>query len=160
MSRTTKKGVYNATEIAEILVKKFPGRFKDLDSAKRRVHYARARLGIEDINGKKNFMQFSRNDTERIIEDIALGKPCVNGKTRKPANRSNGTRAQQVSLFDALTDESIIDWLDPYTLTGKKTTPVVEDEPLTAEELANRIDYLLAEITDTIHALINTIKEA
>lgn len=159
MSRTTKKGVYTANEIAEILIKKFPGRFKDLDSAKRRVHYARARLGIEDINGKRNFMQFSRNDTERIIEDIALGKPCTNGKTRKPARKAAIARAQQVSLFDALTDESIIDWLDPYTLTGKKTELNLKDEPMTKDELVERIESLFGTLAELITELGNRITE-
>lgn len=170
MSKTFKKGLYTTAEIAAIVFKKCPGRFKNLESAKRRVSYARARLGIADINGKKNFQQFSRVDTERILADIINGKPCKNGKTRKPPRRARVTDATQLSIFDdpginidgegVRFDPNVIDWLESYTPNSKKTTPVIDDEPLTAEELANRLDYLLAEITDTIHALINTIKEA
>ena len=162
MSRTFKKGLYTTAEIAEIVYKKLPGRFKNIDSAKRRVSYARARLGISDINGKKNFQQFSRIDTEKIIKDIVNGQPCRNGKNRKPPRRAKVTGATQLSMFDdsgVFFDERVIDWLEPYTPNSPRTAPVVDDEPLTAEELANRLDYLLDEITDTIHALINTIKE-
>lgn len=173
MSKTFKKGLYTTAEIAAIVYKKCPGRFKNIESAKRRVSYARARLGIADINGKKNFQQFSIKDTERILADIINGKPCKNGKTRKPPRRARVTDATQISIFDdarivdprggesgVIFDESVIDWLELYTPNSKKAAPVIdEDEPLTAEELANRLDYLLAEITDTIHALINTITE-
>lgn len=189
MSKTFKKGLYTTAEIAAIVFKKCPGRFKNIESAKRRVSYARARLGIADINGKKNFQQFSIKDTERILADIINGKPCKNGKTRKPPRRARVTDAIQISIFDdarivdprggergvicaefpapRINDDgegvrfepNVIDWLEPYTPNSKKTTPVIADEPLTAEDLADRLDYLLDEITDTIHALINTIKE-
>ena len=104
-------------------------------------------------------MQFSRNDTERIIEDIALGKPCTNDKTRKPARKAAIARAQQVSLFDALTDESIIDWLDPYTLTGKKTELNLKDEPMTKDELVERIESLFGTLAELIAELGNRITE-
>ena len=145
MSRNYKKGIYTLQEITEELIKRNPGRFKNEASAYSSVKQATKDLAIEDINGKKKYKQIAARDAERILEHLGGKKR----RTRAPK------KATQVSLFD----EGVVDWLEPYTPNHKATAPAYKDEPITADEIAERLELLLAAITDTVDELIKKIKE-
>ena len=130
MPKKYKKGVYTTEEIALIAMRLFPGRFKHLESAKRRVNYARAKLGITDINGKQHYMQFTIDDMERIISHIENGEPCRNGKTRRKAYYKLRSKAEQISLFD----DDGVSWIEPDDI--KAVPPPV----CTSQEKADAIE--------------------
>lgn len=127
MSINYSKGVYTLKEIAEILLKKCPGRFASLDSANAMARNAARALGITDINGKKRCKLITANDAKAIINEIA-------SKKRKSAAVPKG-KPGQMSLFD---DEPL-EWLDPYTVhaTKKAPEPIALPVPngLTAEQV-------------------------
>ena len=67
------KGVYTLEEIGEIVLKKCPDRFKNLNSAYASVKITANELGIGDINGKKRNKLISARDAERIVNAL-MGK--------------------------------------------------------------------------------------
>lgn len=70
MAKTAKKGTFTFKELGEIIMRKYPGKFKDLASASVQCAHVAQRLGIEDINGKKKYKQITASDAERVLEDM------------------------------------------------------------------------------------------
>ena len=147
-----KKGVYTLDEIADFIIKTNPGRFKNHASAYASVKTTARELGVGDINGKKRCKLIAARDVERIVSRLdgmrrkSPGKP----KANKPK------RAEQVTLFD----EGVLDWLEPYTPdVSKDPEPIVTDEPMTARDLAAKVDRCLAELGELITAYFNAVKE-
>ena len=137
MARNYSKGTYTVNEIAEIVFKKCPGRFKDVSIAHRQVNKMMAKLGIGDINGKKRCMYISANDTDRLIEAI------VNSRTRKTKKPG-----EQINLAEIMTQKDPVKWMEPYTPHAKKNEeeePTAEAEPVpTAEQVAAVADLVRA----------------
>lgn len=70
MAKSAKKGTYTFNELGAIIMKKYPGKFKDLKSASVQVAHVAQRLKIEDINGKKKYKQITASDADRVLEDM------------------------------------------------------------------------------------------
>jgi hypothetical protein len=124
--RNYSKGTYTVGEIAQIVFKKCPGRFKSVSIAHRQVNKTMAKLGIGDINGKKRCMLITLTDAEKVITEI------VNGRTKKRR------KAEQVSLAEFF-DADQVEWLEPYTPHTKKKEeqapePAPTPEGMTAEQ--------------------------
>ena len=128
MARNYSKGTYTVNEIAEIVFKKCPGRFKDVRIAHRQVNKMMAKLGIGDINGKRRCMLITATDTARLIDAI------VNSRTRKTKKPG-----EQINLAEIMTQKDPVKWMEPYTPHAKKNEeePTAEAEPVpTAEQVA------------------------
>lgn len=135
MARNYSKGTYTVNEIAEIVFKKCPGRFKDVSIAHRQVNKMMAKLGIKDINGKRRCMFITATDTARLIDAI------VNSRTRKTKKPG-----EQISLPEILNGKPLA-FLDPYTprdLTEKESEEEPAPEELTAEQVAAVADLVRA----------------
>ena len=127
MARNYSKGTYTVNEIAEIVFKKCPGRFKDVSIAQRQVNKMMAKLGIKDINGKRRYMFITATDTARLVDAI------VNSRTRKTKKPG-----EQIDLAEFMTQKNPTKWADPYTPHAKKNEeePTAEAEPVpTAEQV-------------------------
>ena len=66
-----KKEVYTLYEIADILFDKFPGRYKNIQSARACVRGTARALGVGDINGKGRYKLIARVDAVKVIEEIS-----------------------------------------------------------------------------------------
>lgn len=99
-------------ELAEKVMKKYPGRYLNIASAKATISYVAKKLGITDVNGKKNYINYSMNDADRIIEYLSLNQsPTVENK-------------DQVSLDEiVMPDEPIISSPTITTVTAITETP-------------------------------------
>lgn len=115
MARNYSKGTYTVNEIAEIVFKKCPGRFKDVGIAHRQVNKMMQKLGIKDINGKRRCMLITATDTARLVDAI------VNSRTRKTKKPG-----EQIGLAEFMTQKNPTEWADPYTPHAKKDE---EEEP-------------------------------
>ena len=128
MSRKFDKDVYTLEEIGEIVLKRCPNRFKNLNSAYASVKIVANRLGIEDINGKKRNKLISARDTETILAELEGLKKGKRKKAEKTALNGEVAPAEhapeQVSLFD----DSVLDWLEPYTPNHKDETAALDEE--------------------------------
>lgn len=128
MSKVFKKEVYTLEEIGEMILKKCPNRFKNLNSAYASAKIVANRLGIEDINGKKRNKLIAARDAERILAELQDMKKGRRKKAEKTALNTEPTpvehSSEQVSIFDP----NIIDWLEPYTPNSKKETAACADE--------------------------------
>lgn len=137
MARNYSKGTYTVNEIAEIVFKKCPGRFKDVSIAHRQVNKMMAKLGIKDINGKRRCMFITATDTARLVDAI------VNSRTRKTKKPG-----EQIDLAEFMTQKNPTKWADPYTPHAKKNEeeePTAEAEPVpTAEQVAAVADLVRA----------------
>lgn len=127
--RNYSKGIFTTSEIAEIVMKKCPGRFASVAVGQRQVNKTIKKLGISDINGKKRCLQISKIDADRIVDTI------VNGRTR-----IRRRKAEQVDLGEFLSGEDKVDWLEPYMPHVKKKEPKKEqpapvDNGMTAEQV-------------------------
>lgn len=134
MARNYSKGTYTVNEIAEIVFKKCPGRFKDVSIAHRQVNKMMAKLGIKDINGKRRCMFITATDTARLIDAI------VNSRTRKTKKPG-----EQISLPEILNGKPLA-FLDPYTprnLTEEEPEEPTPEE-FTAEQVAAVVDLVRA----------------
>lgn len=67
MAKNSAKATYTLTELGEIVMRKFPGHYKDIKNAASTVSYFANRLEIKDINGKKKFKHIAAADAEKII---------------------------------------------------------------------------------------------
>lgn len=135
MARNYSKGTYTVNEIAEIVFKKCPGRFKDVSIAHRQVNKMMAKLGIKDINGKRRCMLITATDTARLVDAI------VNSRTRKTKKPG-----EQISLPEILNGKPLA-FLDPYTprnLTEEEPEAEPAPEELTAEQVAAVADLVRA----------------
>lgn len=120
MARNYSKGTYTVNEIAEIVFKKCPGRFKDVGIAHRQVNKMMQKLGIKDINGKRRCMLITATDTARLVDAI------VNSRTRKTKKPG-----EQIGLAEFMTQKNPTEWADPYTPHAKKDE---EEEPAAEAE--------------------------
>lgn len=143
MARNYSKGTYTVNEIAEIVFKKCPGRFKDVSIAHRQVNKMMAKLGIGDINGKKRCMYISANDTDRLIEAI------VNSRTRKTKKPG-----EQINLAEIMTQKDPVKWMEPYTPHAKKNE---EEEPTAEAEHVPTAEQVAA-VADLVRAWERVIK--
>ena len=148
MSRNYSKGVFTLEEISQMVLDKFPGRFKNLKSAYATVKATVTELGIEDINGKKRYKLISARDADRVLARIR-----EKARVKKTAPKAEKkTKAVQVSLFD----KGVVDWLEPYTQhvekdENKKASTGISSEEL--EELRDRLANIAAELIDIIDDL-------
>ena len=138
MARNYSKGTYTVNEIAEIVFKKCPGRFKDVSIAHRQVNKMMAKLGIKDINGKRRCMFITATDTARLVDAI------VNSRTRKTKKPG-----EQINLAEIMTQKNPVKWMEPYTPHAKKNEeeePTAEPAPeeFTAEQVAAVADLVRA----------------
>lgn len=137
MARNYSKGTYTVNEIAEIVFKKCPGRFKDVGIAHRQVNKMMQKLGIKDINGKRRCMLITATDTARLVDAI------VNSRTRKTKKPG-----EQIGLAEFMTQKNPTEWADPYTPHAQKNEeeePTAEAEPVpTAEQVAAVADLVRA----------------
>lgn len=67
MAKNSAKATYTLTELGEIVMRKFPGHYKDIKNAASTVSYFANRLEIKDINGKKKFKHIAAADAEKIL---------------------------------------------------------------------------------------------
>lgn len=136
MARNYSKGTYTVNEIAEIVLKKCPGRYKDVSIAHRQINKMMAKLGIKDINGKKRCMFITATDTDRLVDAI------VNSRTRKTKKPG-----EQINLAEIMTQKDPVKWLEPYTGTREELEikPTEEAEPVpTAEQVEAVADLVRA----------------
>lgn len=141
MARNYSKGTYTVNEIAEIVFKKCPGRFKDVSIAHRQVNKMMAKLGIKDINGKRRCMFITATDTARLIDAI------VNSRTRKTKKPG-----EQISLPEILNGKPLA-FLDPYT--PRNLTEEEPEEPAPEEFTAEQV----AAVADLVRAWKRVVKE-
>ena len=141
MARNYSKGTYTVNEIAEIVFKKCPGRFKDVSIAHRQVNKMMAKLGIKDINGKRRCMFITATDTARLVDAI------VNSRTRKTKKPG-----EQISLPEILNGKPLA-FLDPYT--PRNLTEEEQEEPAPEEFTAEQV----AAVADLVRAWKRVIKE-
>lgn len=138
MSKVFKKEVYTLEEIGEMILKKCPNRFKNLNSAYASAKIVANRLGIEDINGKKRNKLIAARDAERILAELQDMKKGRRKKAEKTVLNTEPTpvegSSEQVSLFD----EGIIDWLEPYTPNSKKEKAACDEEEAEVPEVDPR----------------------
>ena len=129
MSKKLEKDVYTLEEIGELILKKCPNRFKNLNSAYASAKIVANRLGVEDINGKKRNKLIAARDAQRILDELQDMKKGKRKKAEKSELKAETTAierpAEQVSLFD----ESVLDWLEPYTphSNGETAAETAED---------------------------------
>lgn len=134
MSKKLEKDVYTLEEIGELILKKCPNRFKNLNSAYASAKIVANRLGVEDINGKKRNKLIAARDAQRILDELQDMKKGKRKKAEKTELRAETTPVEcfkdaltdkkQVSLFD----ESVLDWLEPYTPHSNGETAALEAE--------------------------------
>ena len=141
MARNYSKGTYTVNEIAEIVFKKCPGRFKDVSIAHRQVNKMMTKLGIKDINGKRRCMFITATDTARLVDAI------VNSRTRKTKKPG-----EQISLPEILNGKPLA-FLDPYT--PRNLTEEEQEEPAPEEFTAEQV----AAVADLVRAWKRVIKE-
>ena len=65
------KATVSMKELGIWLFKRYPKHFKNEKSAMATIHYFKKRLGIEDINGHKNYQQISLQDAKRLKESVS-----------------------------------------------------------------------------------------
>ena len=136
MARNYSKGTYTVNEIAEIVFKKCPGRYKDVSIAHRQINKMMAKLGIKDINGKKRCMFITATDKDLLVDAI------VNSRTRKTKKPG-----EQINLAEIMTQKDPVKWMEPYTPHTKKNEEEPEEpapEELTAEQVAAVADLVRA----------------
>lgn len=116
MQKGIKKGVYTLYELGAQALKKWPGRWKNQESAYASVKAAAQRLEIGDINGKKKYKLIAAIDAARILEELARTwkkKPQhgqadlfsllpAEGPAVITANPDKLTKEEKQSFFDAL----------------------------------------------------------
>ena len=141
MARNYSKGTYTVNEIAEIVFKKCPGRFKDVSIAHRQVNKMMAKLGIKDINGKRRCMFITATDTARLVDAI------VNSRTRKTKKPG-----EQISLPEILNGKPLA-FLDPYT--PRNLTEEEPEKPAPEEFTAEQV----AAVADLVRAWKRVVKE-
>lgn len=143
MARNYSKGTYTVNEIAEIVFKKCPGRFKDVGIAHRQVNKMMQKLGIKDINGKRRCMLITATDTARLVDAI------VNSRTRKTKKPG-----EQIGLAEFMTQKNPTEWADPYTPHAKKNE---EEEPTAEAEHVPTAEQVAA-VADLVRAWERVIK--
>lgn len=127
MSRNYSKGTYTVGEIAEIVMKKNPGRFKNVRIAHRQVNKTMVKMQIGDINGKKRCMIIAAKDAERLVE-------AISNSPRKKIKRG------QVSIFEDFGD-SPADVFNKYTPhVKKKEDPEKHSLPVPAGLTAEQVE--------------------
>ena len=70
MAKESKKGVFTLNEIGAHALKKWPGRWKNQESAYASVKATAQRLEIGDINGKQKYKLIAAKDAARILEEL------------------------------------------------------------------------------------------
>ena len=103
MAKDSKKFVFTLNEIGGHAFKKWPGRWKNQESAYASVKAIAQRLEIGDINGKKKYKLIAAKDAARILEELT--------KTEKKKAKHG-----QADLFSLLPAE---DHKEKKTLTLK-----------------------------------------
>lgn len=123
-----KKDVYTLYEIADILFEKFPGRYKNIQSARACVRGTARALGVGDINGKGRYKLIARVDAVKVIEEIS-------GLKRR--NRGGKGQTDLFEIFPELAPEDYeapkVEAPKVVTLPYKPNTP--EPEPITSAEI-------------------------
>ena len=70
MAKKTKQYVFTLNEIGYHAFKKWPGRWKNQESAYASVKAVAQRLEIGDINGKQKYKLIAAKDAARILEEL------------------------------------------------------------------------------------------
>lgn len=99
----TSKATYTFEELAAILMKRYPGRYTTLKSAKAALYPAAKNFGISDINGKKNYKIVSKADGERMLDYITLTR--WNTKRQTPLERAARRTQRAAELSDELAEK-------------------------------------------------------
>ena len=147
----TSKATYTFEELAAILMKRYPGRYTTLKSAKAALYPAAKNFGISDINGKKNYKIVSKADGERMLDYISLTR--WNTKRQTPLERAARRTQRAAELAEEL---------------AEKHSPKLEDVKAKDEYLTVKADECLTIKTapalpfeDYLKTLINeAVKEA
>ena len=101
----TSKATYTFEELAAILMKRYPGRYTTLKSAKAALYPAAKNFGISDINGKKNYKIVSKADGERMLDYIKLTR--WNTKRQTPLERAARRTQRAAELSEEPTEKHI-----------------------------------------------------
>lgn len=106
MAKESKKFVFTLNEIGGHAFKKWPGRWKNQESAYASVKAIAQRLEIGDINGKKKYKLIAAKDAARILEELTKTE-------RKKAKHG------QADLFSLLHEEPAALVVNPEKVTDE-----------------------------------------
>lgn len=145
MSRNYSKGTYTVGEIAEIVMKKNPGRFKNVRIAHRQVNKTMVKMQIGDINGKKRCMLIPAKDAERLVEAITNSprKKIKRGQVSifEDLGRGRESDPTTAAIASELFGDSPADVFDKYTPhVKKKEAPEKTILPIPAGLTAEQVD--------------------
>lgn len=130
----TSKATYTFEELGAILMKRYPGRYTTIQSAKAALYPVAKALGISDINGKKNYKIVSKADGDRMLDYIELTR--WNTKRQTPLERAARRTQRAAELSEELADK-----YSPKLEEVKEEA----DKPDKAEQIKTRIEKILAE---------------
>lgn len=136
----TSKATYTFEELGAILMKRYPGRYTTIQSAKAALYPVAKALGISDINGKKNYKIVSKADGDRMLDYIELTR--WNTKRQTPLERAARRTQRAAELSEELADK-----YSPKLEEVKEEA----DKPDKAEQIKTRIEKILAENPQPVH---------
>lgn len=147
MAKNAKKGTYTFNELGAIVMKKYPGKFKDLKSASVQVAHVAQRLKIEDINGKRKYKQITASDADRILEDMR--------ESYEKHPRTHSTPLERMAKQDEAT-EFLKNLVEPQAVTSEQiglvglSDPIHDSMALSRKEIEKEENALKAEIAKAL----------
>lgn len=135
MAKDSKKFVFTLNEIGGHAFKKWPGRWKNQESAYASVKAIAQRLEIGDINGKKKYKLIAAKDAARILEEL----------TKTERKKAKHGQADLFSLLPAeepaalvVNPEKVTDEIKKQIADSLKAGPV---EVLTVQPATSSEEY-------------------
>lgn len=121
MAKNAKKGTYTFNELGAIVMKKYPGKFKDLKSASVQVAHVAQRLKIEDINGKRKYKQITASDADRVLEDMR--------ESYEKHPRKHATPLEKLAKKETAT-EFLRNLVEPQPIPSERNEEIAKAEPV------------------------------
>ena len=139
-----KKEVYTLYEIADILFDKFPGRYKNIQSARACVRGTARALGVGDINGKGRYKLIARVDAVKVIEEIS-------GLKRR--NRNGNGQTDIFEIFPELAPDDYGTTPEPITTEPKPIKSAV----MPADPLLTRLGTAAGILEDALRVFLDCL---
>ena len=140
-----KKYTYTFKEIAEDVMKKLPGHYKNFDSANATVRATARELGINDINGKGKYKIVPAVQAEIIL------KAVIERATRRPYTPSTpieqeirrAEKAESVTVKEETTSEIFTIPQNPIPSVPIEKKTIVDDFELRRKRFYTDVNYFL-----------------
>lgn len=154
MAKESRKGIFTLNEIGAHALKKWPGRWKNQESAYASVKATAQRLEIGDINGKQKYKLIAAKDAARILEELT--------KHQKKTPQHG-----QADLFSLLPAEAsaIVTASNPdaitkakEALTGPAELLTIKPDPLSPEAL-RQLETAAGLLQDALRVFCNCLIE-